>query len=100
MNADALERRERNGSKLQPRGMFIHNVGEQADQSVTWSCYAKHTQTQKGLIQKMERREKGRAREKKKKGTDKLLRDMKELITTWGRAASQRRKHHNEHLHY
>lgn len=33
--------------------------------------------------------------------TDKLRRDMKELIITkWGRAASQRRKHHNEHLHY
>lgn len=47
--------------------MFIHNVGEQADQSVTWSCYAKHTQTQKGLIQKMEQREKGRACVEKKK---------------------------------
>lgn len=56
MNADVLEKRERNGSKLQPQGTFIHNVGEQADQSVTWSCYAKHipTLTENSLIQKIE----------------------------------------------
>lgn len=95
MNADVLEKRERNGSKLQPRGTFIHNVGEQADQSVTWSCYAKHIQslTEYGRIQKIEQREKMERSLKRRKKKDKLLRDMKELIITkWGQTASQRRK--------
>lgn len=33
------------GTKRQPEGTFIHNVGEQADHSVTFSSYAEHIQT-------------------------------------------------------
>lgn len=40
-----MEQREGNGTKLQPEGTFIRNVGEQADHSVTFSCYAEHIQT-------------------------------------------------------
>lgn len=47
MNADVLR-------KLQLQGAFIHNVGEQEDQSMTWSYYAKHIQTltENNVIQK------------------------------------------------
>lgn len=71
---------------------------------MTWSDYAEHIQTltESSLIQK-----KAKKREKKIvtlfffKNTDKLLRDMKELIITkWGQAASQRGKYHNKLLHY
>lgn len=71
---------------------------------MTWSDYAEHIQTftESSLIQK-------KSKEKRKKNcnalfflnTDKLLRDMKELIITkWGQAASQRGKYHNKLLHY
>lgn len=72
VNADVLQKWEWGGSKRQPRGMLIHNVGEQAHQSVTWSCYAKHilTLSENGLIQKTakgKRKKKMKASRKKKK---------------------------------
>lgn len=59
------------------------------------------------LLRAASYRKKAKKREKKIvtlfffKNTDKLLRDMKELIITkWGQAASQRGKYHNKLLHY
>lgn len=60
VTADVLKKREWSRSKLQLQGTFILNIGEQGDQSVMWSCYAKHIQTltENSINQKIDQREK------------------------------------------
>lgn len=95
MNTDVLKKQEWSWSKLQPQGTFQHNVGEQGDQSVTWSCYATHIQTcLDQRIQKIEQR-----------GKKEELFFSKHRQTAKGREKvdnhqMERRKHHNKHLHF